>query len=206
MLAALAVVATGCGLTPSDPEPLAGSEDGPACEPVSPPAPDQLDVGTVVEDPEAEADHLLCEVQYEKRPPTAGAHFPAWQNCGWYDQAVRDETAVHSLEHGAVWVAYGDDASEADRATLRALAATESYLLVTPYPDLKNPLVLTAWQRQLAVDSWADPAVAKFLADQLGDVSQTAPEAGASCAGRIGTPGGDPDTLYAEALESFLAQ
>ena len=33
-----------------------------------------------------------------------GEHNPVWQNCGFYNKPVRDESAVHSLEHGAVWI------------------------------------------------------------------------------------------------------
>jgi hypothetical protein len=29
-----------------------------------------------------------------------------WQNCGFHSDPVRNETAVHSMEHGAVWVSY----------------------------------------------------------------------------------------------------
>lgn len=55
------------------------------------------------------ADHVLCEVGYAASPPTSGPHFPAWQNCGFYTEPIRDETAVHSLEHGAIWIAYDPD-------------------------------------------------------------------------------------------------
>ena len=35
-------------------------------------------------------------------PPAGGPHDPAWLDCGVYDEPVRDENAVHDLEHGTV--------------------------------------------------------------------------------------------------------
>ena len=42
-------------------------------------------------------------------PPTGGSHNPRWQNCGIYTDPVDSSLAVHSLEHGAVWLAYQPD-------------------------------------------------------------------------------------------------
>ena len=48
--------------------------------------------------------HTEGEVDYEQSPPAGGEHNPVWQNCGYYAEPVRDENAVRSLEHGAVWL------------------------------------------------------------------------------------------------------
>ena len=58
-----------------------------------------------------------------KKPPSGGDHNPIPLTCGYYDQQPPDEYAVHSLEHGAVWVAYDPDKiSAADLATAKQLA------------------------------------------------------------------------------------
>ena len=80
----------------------------------------------------------------------------------------------------------------------------DGHYLASPYPGLQNPIVLSAWQRQLAVDSLSDPAVAEFVERQLGRVSETAPEAGASCAEAVGAPPFDPDRNYDEAEQFFM--
>ena len=149
------------------------------------------------------ATHVLCEVAYEMRPPASGDHFPTWQNCGFYTEPIRDETAVHSLEHGAIWIAY-DPASTQPPGTrsLRPSTSTAMFSLRRIGPEAPNRL--TAWQRQLAVMSMDDPAVTEFFDRQLGRVSETAPEAGVSCANAIGVAPEDPDRGFADAEAFFM--
>ena len=53
--------------------------------------------------------HTTDPVAYAQAPPVGGDHAPTWLNCGAYPKAVPDGLAVHSLEHGAVWVTYRPD-------------------------------------------------------------------------------------------------
>ena len=50
------------------------------------------------------------------KPPVGGDHNPVWMNCDGdvYKKPIPDVNAVHSLEHGAVWVTYNDKAPAAD--------------------------------------------------------------------------------------------
>jgi hypothetical protein len=54
-------------------------------------------------------DHTKEPVDYPQSPPVGGPHNPIWQNCGFYSKPVRNENAVHSMEHGAVWITYSPD-------------------------------------------------------------------------------------------------
>lgn len=130
--------------------------------------------------------HTEGTLSYAQSPPVGGAHSGVWQNCGIYDQPVRNENAVHSLEHGAVWVTYRPDLPAADLEQLRALARGQSYVLLSPYPGLQTPVAASAWGLQLALESVSDPKLADFVRTyQQG--SQT-PEPGAPCTGGTGTP------------------
>ncbi len=131
-------------------------------------------------------DHSELEQQYVQTPPAGGVHSAAWQNCGFYDQPVRNELAVHSLEHGAVWLTYRPDLPAAAIETLRGLARGHSHVLVSPYPDLPSPVVATAWEVQLPVDDATDPRLATFLSRY--EQGPQTPEPGAICTGGTGTP------------------
>ena len=61
--------------------------------------------------------HTEGIVDYDRRPPAGGAHNPVWWNCGFYDEPVVDESAVHDLEHGVVWLAYAPDLAATPTST-----------------------------------------------------------------------------------------
>lgn len=212
----LAVVATACGDGDDGSAPAgddAGSvpadvDDGTdaaleACRAETPPEPAELEIGVVTELPDEGNDHVFCP-SYLHRPPASGDHFDAWQNCGFYTEPVQDQTAVHALEHGAVWIAYAPDLTADEVAAIEARVGGEEHLLASPYPGLKNAIVLTAWTRQLALDRVGDPLFEEFIDDHLARRSPTAPEAGASCGGAIGATPDDPDAGFAAILEQVL--
>ncbi|MET8243339.1 DUF3105 domain-containing protein [Streptomyces sp. NPDC005202] len=129
--------------------------------------------------------HTTKAVSYPMEPPVGGNHNPVWQNCNGdvYTKPVRNENAVHALEHGAVWVTYNSKASKADVAALAAKVKKTPYTLMSPVEDQKDPIVLSAWAHQRTVTSASDPNVDKFFA-QFVQGSQT-PEPGAACTGGL---------------------
>ena len=126
-------------------------------------------------------EHTGGDVDYEQNPPAGGAHNPVWQNCGYYDKPIRDENAVHSLEHGAVWITYSPDLPQDQVDELRGIAESQSYTLVSPYSDLPDnaPVVASAWGKQVLLDGADDPDLESFI-DAYSQGPQT-PEPGAIC-------------------------
>ncbi len=130
--------------------------------------------------------HVLGPVAHPQDPPVGGPHSPVWQNCGFYAAPVGSEHAVHSLEHGAVWITYRPDLPQSQVAALRVIATRQSYVLVSPYPGLPAPVVASAWGAQLQLGSADDPRLDQFVrVYRLGD---RAPERGGRCWGGTGSP------------------
>lgn len=130
--------------------------------------------------------HTEGTVDYDHSPPAGGEHNPAWQNAGFYDEPVQNETAVHTLEHGAVWITYTPDLPGDQVQELRDLADSHECVLVSPYPGLDAPVVASAWGKQLRLESADDPELNQFIRAYLRG-PQT-PEPGAACTGGVGTP------------------
>ena len=119
-------------------------------------------------------------------PPPFGQHFPAWQNCGIYDQPVELGSALHSMEHGAVWLTYRPDLDEAQVKALQDLARGHGFALMSPYPPQTDDVVLTAWGAQLVIESVPDERIEQFIAYyELGPQN---PEPGAPCSDAVGNP------------------
>ncbi|CAM4338921.1 DUF3105 domain-containing protein [Nocardia ninae] len=130
-------------------------------------------------------------VAYNQSPPFGGPHDQYWATCTGmaYPQPIRSENAVHSLEHGAVWITYNADlVGERDVAALQAKVKGKPYMLMSPYPGLSAPVTLQSWGRQLEVDSADDKRIDQFIT-ALRQNQNTHPEFGASCS----TPGGGFD-------------
>jgi hypothetical protein len=123
--------------------------------------------------------HVEGHYDYPQNPPVGGPHNGVWQNCGFYDQPVGNEHAVHSLEHGAVWITYQPDLTADQIALLRQLTTRHDFVLVSPYPGLPAPIVASAWGKQLWLDKADDPRLAQFIAL----FEKNGPETGAPCSG-----------------------
>ncbi len=130
--------------------------------------------------------HNEGSVDYAQSPPAGGEHNPIWQNCGFYEEPVRNENAVHSLEHGAVWITYLPDLPQDEIESVRDLAQSDSYVLASPYPDQDSPIVASAWGKQLTVESAEDSDLERFI-NAYSQGPQT-PEKGATCSGGTGDP------------------
>ena len=152
-------------------------DDGDAGDDGAPPS-GLADVETY---PDLSRDHVEDEVDYPQSPPVGGPHDPAWLNCGAYDQPVRVENAVHSLEHGAVWVTYRSGLTQDELDALFGKLPEKG--LLSPYPEQDAPLVVTVWGAQLELDGPDDPRLDLFL-DEYGD-GHTSPEPLVSCQGGV---------------------
>ncbi|PRX49209.1 uncharacterized protein DUF3105 [Prauserella shujinwangii] len=133
-------------------------------------------------------------VAYDETPPFGGPHDGYWAACTGtvYEQGVRSENMVHSLEHGAVWIAYNPDQIKGEALELlKARVDGKPYTMMSPYPGLESPISLQSWGHQLKVDSAEDERIDQFIA-ALRRNPNTYPEVGASC-DALGAGMFDPD-------------
>jgi len=127
----------------------------------------------------SERDHVQGTVVYEENPPVGGKHAQVWAACNGnvYKEALPKEQAVHSLEHGAVWITYQPNLAADQIAALEK--KVRGYTFMSPLAEQGAPVVLTAWNNQLSLQSADDPRVDQFLA-KFRQGPQT-PEPGATC-------------------------
>ena len=130
--------------------------------------------------------HTVVQMDYNPLPPVGGLHRAEWQNCGIYDQPVQAENAVHSLEHGAVWITYQPELTADAIGTLKGVVRGNGYALLSPAANLPAPIVASAWGMQLRLTDASDPRIAEFVSKYAS--GPQAPEKGAACRGGVGTP------------------
>ncbi|MER7009977.1 DUF3105 domain-containing protein [Saccharopolyspora sp. NPDC000359] len=126
----------------------------------------------------------LQRVAYDQSPPFGGPHDGIWADCTGvvYPEPVRTENMVHSLEHGAVWIAYNPDkVDEAGVERLKVRAEGKQYTMMSPYPGLDSPISLQSWGHQLKVDSVDDPRIDQFITALRLNNNGVYPEIGGAC-------------------------
>lgn len=130
---------------------------------VATPVPPRPEIAGVVFFDVASRAHTDEAVTYDQSPPVGGAHAPAWQSCAYYEAAIPNERAVHSMEHGAVWITYNANLANPDRKILKSLAKNNPFVLVSEYPAQDSPIVLNAWGAQLPLDHADDDRLQAFV-------------------------------------------
>lgn len=129
-------------------------------------------------------EHVTTNVNYPQSPSVGGRHAPMWADCTGtvYNEPVSEENAVHSLEHGAVWVTYRPGVPEDQRQRLRDLVSGTDYRMLSPRPGQSTSVMATAWGKQLPLQSAGNGRLEAFL-DTYTQGPQT-PKPGATCPGR----------------------
>ena len=126
-------------------------------------------------------------IEYDRSPPTNGDHDPLWQNCGVYEKPIKDRHAVHSMDHGVVWITYKPDLPANQTEELRSYGA-EDNVIVSPYPGQDAPVTATSWRVQLELEDANDPRLRQFV-DGFRN-SELAPLSGNRCTLGVGNPQG----------------
>lgn len=122
-------------------------------------------------------------VNYPDSPAYGGPHDQVWALCNGvvYPRALRQENAVHSMEHGAVWVTYDPAVLTADQVSaLAAKVSGKPYMLMSPFPNLGTAVSVQGWGRQLKLSDPTDIRLDEFIAAVRLNPNVT-PEPGATC-------------------------
>jgi hypothetical protein len=147
-------------------------------------------------DPKALTDtHVKGPVPYKMNPAVGGNHNIDWQNCmgDIYDTPIAQEHAVHSLEHGAVWITYRPGLPPAQIDILAGKVRGREKMMMSPYDGLDTPISLQAWGYRLKVDNADDKRIDKFIKIMRVNASVEGPNA--SCSQGITVTGTTPRDL-----------
>jgi hypothetical protein len=137
------------------------------------------------------ANHKQGKLTYPVSPPVGGAHNPVWENCmgNVYDQPIPNENAVHSLEHGAVWITYKPGLAADQIDALKKRVQGKEYMYMSPYTGLDTNVSVQAWGFQLKTNDVNDGRIDDFIKAGRLNASK---EPGAACSGGTSATGDTP--------------
>lgn len=113
-----------------------------------------------------EATHIQEGVfaTYNSNPPSSGRHFANPAEWGVYEKPIQDERVVHNLEHGGIWISYGEGVSNDEIAKLNAFAVTyPKAVIVSPRAQNDSAIALVSWGRVLKLDSVDSKTIDDFI-------------------------------------------
>lgn len=143
----------------------------------------------VVQQTHIDGEDPMAVPEYEITPPAGGNHLSQWQNCtgSVYDAPIMDGNAVHSLEHGAVWLTYDPALVDGDGvAELASKVEGRDFTLMSPYPEMGVAVSVQAWGVQYQTDDINDPKIDEFM-DFYIQNGDNAAEPGAQCGNGLTT-------------------
>jgi len=115
---------------------------------------------------------------YNSSPPTSGPHWPTPAECKIYDDQVPDEAAIHSLEHGAIWITYKDkNDGELVNKLKDLVSKNPSKVLLSPREANDSTIALASWARLLKVEEFDGEQINNFIKSNR----NTGPEPFAQC-------------------------
>jgi Protein of unknown function (DUF3105) len=101
--------------------------------------------------PALPGDHSIADpgattADWNTDPPTSGPHFGTAAIFGIYEEPLEIARVVHNLEHGGIFILWGDKVPKATVDALRAFYGDHATgTVMAPLPKLGNQFALGAW-------------------------------------------------------------
>lgn len=97
--------------------------------------------------------------------PAGGPHYPTPLRQGIYEAPVADGNAIHSLEHGMVWISYlPDELSAEELDTLTDIASDfDRDVLMSPRLENSSPVIVVSWGQRVVMDEVNEQAIRDFI-------------------------------------------
>ncbi len=113
-----------------------------------------------------EADHVpegTVVSDYNSNPPTSGSKYPSPAGWGSYDFPIKDEVAVHNLEHGGIWITY-KGVDEGTRTELEKIASFYNQaVILSSRMENENKIALASWGRLDSFDEFDKERIELFI-------------------------------------------
>lgn len=137
---------------------------------------DDAVISQVQDEPNDNTTHVdRGEAEYDRIPPTGGAHYDPSVGPGFYTEEQTLGELVHSLEHGYIVVWYdpsalSSDAEENLRTYSNEYTGRFKGFIAVPNPsdDPEANYVLTTWGKRLTMDQYDEDTVRAFTAEYIG--------------------------------------
>lgn len=103
------------------------------------------------------------KVEYKTNPPTSGSHYANPAAWGAYNKEVVDESVVHSLEHGGIWISYKDISEEEKKILEEIGKANLQSVIVSPRLANDVKIAIVSWGRMMEPELADKALIQKYI-------------------------------------------
>lgn len=102
--------------------------------------------------------------EYNSNPPTSGSHYAQPTDWGVYQDELKDENVIHSLEHGGIWISYQPSIDEETKEKLEAIGKKYSgSVVVSPRNANDAPIALASWGQLEKLTTFDETRIVEFI-------------------------------------------
>jgi hypothetical protein len=102
--------------------------------------------------------------EYNSNPPTSGPHYSDAPGAGVYKNGLKDEEAVHGLEHGNIWISYTSAVDEETFENLRTIQKQNlGSVIMSPREENSALIVLASWGRMLEMQKFDEATINTYI-------------------------------------------
>jgi len=102
--------------------------------------------------------------EYNSNPPTSGPHYAQPTDWGVYQNELKDENVIHSMEHGGIWISYQPDIDDDTKEKIEVLGKKHSgSVVVSPRSANDSPIALASWGRLEKLSSFNEARILEFI-------------------------------------------
>jgi hypothetical protein len=123
-------------------------------------------------------DGLIVD-SYNSNPPTSGPHYGAPAPWGVYQVQIPDETLVHNLEHGGIWISYNASVDANLITELEKFAQQfPGSVILTPRPENVSAVTLAAWGVIFEMNEFDEELTKQFMRENINKAPEPLAESG----------------------------
>jgi len=121
--------------------------------------------GKVEEFPIEGRDHVPAgtDVEYKTNPPTSGSHLAEAEKWGIFSNEIDDMAAVHSMEHGGIWISYKDITQEEISSLEEVSKQNSQSTVVSPRSGNDGKIVIASWGKMVKLETAEKALIQKYI-------------------------------------------
>ena len=96
-------------------------------------------------------------------PPSSGWHYSIAPGWGIYKNEIVDESALHAVEHGGIWISYKDITDEQVEELSLIQKANKGAVIMSPRENNDAKIAVVSWGKVMKLEKVEAELIQEFI-------------------------------------------